>query len=85
MGRPAGSPRTPGSGRAPGTPNKTTRAVREALVEAFEKRGGVEYLMTLDDDIFARLLVRLIPNEVAAKVDGAHEVVYRIKTRAESE
>jgi hypothetical protein len=72
-----GQPRPERAGRKAGTPNRSTQAVREALVEAFERRGGVEYLTTLDDDIFARLLVRLIPNEVSAKLGGV-EVLHRI-------
>ncbi len=70
-----GQPKT--GGRVAGTPNKTTAQVREALVEAFENRGGVQYLMGLEDDIFARLLVRLIPNEISAKL-GEVEVIHRI-------
>lgn len=77
MAYPKGAPRPPGSGRAKGTPNKSTREVREALAEAFERKGGVEYLMRLDDEIFARLLVRMIPNEVSAKL-GEVEVVHKI-------
>lgn len=72
-----GQPRPENAGRRAGTPNRSTREVREALVEAFERKGGVEYLAGLDDDIFARLLVRLIPNEVSAKL-GEVEVVHRI-------
>lgn len=78
-----GQPKT--GGRKAGTPNRVTKIMRDAWLEAFERRGGVEYLLKLDDNEFVKGLVKMIPNEVAAKVDGAHEVVYRIKTRAESE
>ena len=77
----AGEPRPENAGRRPGSPNKTTAAVRDALIEAFERAGGVDFLVGLaetDPATFARLLARLIPNEVAAKVEGAREVVYRI-------
>ena len=70
MAYPKGAPRPPGSGRAKGTVNKTTAQVREALVEAFERKGGVEYLMRLEDETFSRLLTKLIPAEVHAKVDA---------------
>lgn len=60
-----GSRKPTGSGRKAGVQNKTTREVREALREAFDRRGGVEYLVRLPDEIFVRLLVRLIPTEIA--------------------
>lgn len=75
-----GDPKPQGSGRQPGVPNQTTRAVREALREAFEELGGARYLVELgrsDPSTFARLLVRLIPNEVAAKAEGV-TVFHRI-------
>ena len=73
MAYPKGAPRPPGSGRAPGTPNKATQEVRDALREAFERKGGVEYLVGLDDDVFARLLARLIPNEITAQLGAVVE------------
>jgi hypothetical protein len=47
--------------------------MREVLLEAFERRGGVRYLMRLDDEVFSRLIVRLIPNEVRAQVGAVVE------------
>lgn len=35
MAYPKGKPRPPGSGRAKGTPNKATKTIREAWIEAF--------------------------------------------------
>lgn len=75
-----GTPKPPGSGRTKGTPNQSTRAVREALIEAFDRLGGVDYLVGLgqsDPSTFARLLVRLIPNEVAVRGQDV-TVYYRI-------
>lgn len=75
-----GTPKPPTSGRRKGVPNQSTRAVREALVEAFERAGGVDFLVGLaetDPATFARLLARLIPNEIAARVEGA-EVIHRV-------
>lgn len=69
-----------GSGRKAGTPNRITRKVREALIAAFDELGGEEYLVQLGRDdpaTFARLLSRLIPNVIAARMDR-DEVVHRI-------
>lgn len=70
MARPKPGERTPGSGRKPGTPNKITVDMRNAMLEAFERKGGVEYLLGLDDDLFVKMLTRTVPNEVAAKVES---------------
>lgn len=68
--KPKKGERVPGSGRKPGTPNKITRVMREDWLEAYEKRGGIEYLLRLDDETFAKGLLRMIPNEVAAKLEA---------------
>lgn len=65
-----GDPRPANAGRRKGTPNKVTTDMREAMAEAFERKGGVEYLLTLDDELFVKMLSRMVPNEVAAKVDA---------------
>lgn len=81
MPRPVKGERTPGSGRAPGTPNKTTRIMRELWLEAFERAGGVDYLVqqaTENPSSFMQGLLRQIPNEVAAKAEGVLEVRHRI-------
>lgn len=77
-----GGPKPEGSGRQAGVPNKSTQAVREALVAAFAELGGTQFLVELgksDPATFARLLSRLIPNEIAAGTEaGKVEVIYRI-------
>ena len=50
-------------GRQKGTPNKITTDMRQAIVEAFEKKGGVAWLETLDDKTFSVLAAKVIPNE----------------------
>jgi hypothetical protein len=52
--------------------------MRDEWLEAYERRGGIEFLMALDDETFAKGLLRLIPNEVAAKFDGETVVEHRI-------
>lgn len=58
-------------GRKKGTPNKVTATVRDALMVAFEKAGGVDYLVRMADEepkAFMTLLARTVPNEISAKV-----------------
>lgn len=53
-------------GRQKGTPNKTTRDMKAAIMEAFEKAGGVDYLYMLANDeprTFATLLAKVLPSE----------------------
>ena len=53
-------------GRQKGTPNKTTRDMKAAIMEAFERAGGVDYLHALANDeprTFATLLAKVMPNE----------------------
>lgn len=65
-------------GRQKGTPNKITRDVREAVVEAFYRAGGADYLLTLSKEnpnAFTALLGRVLPKDV--KVEGDTEVTIR--------
>lgn len=75
-----GQPKT--GGRQPGTPNKITRIMRDEWLEAYEKRGGVAFLLGLEDEVFARGLLRLIPNEVAASVVG--DLTLRVIDRSDT-
>lgn len=85
-GRPKGGPGGPG--RPKGVPNKLTTEVKQAILEAFEKAGGVEYLakVALDDPrTFCSLLGRIVPSEIKAEftlTDGLAERVRRAKERA---
>lgn len=54
----------PRGGRPRGSANRTTAGLREAVMEALDRAGGVEYLERLANDdpkIFASLLLRLLP------------------------
>ena len=54
-------------GRQKGTPNKTTLEIKEAIIEAFERAGGVDYLVDLAKDnpsVFAGLLGKVLPRDV---------------------
>lgn len=62
----AGQPRR--GGRVKGKPNKLTAQMRDVVFQAFEKLGGVDYLVQVGKDeprVFCALLSKLIP----AKLD----------------
>lgn len=58
--------RTPLSGRKKGTPNKVTKDLRQAIINALDKAGGEEYLAALargNSSAFASLLGRTLPSQ----------------------
>lgn len=77
MPRPIKGERTPGSGRAPGTPNKTTRAIKEILARILEEPRSEQKLRELRDSdepsdraTFWRIASKLVPAEVTAEIRG---------------
>jgi hypothetical protein len=69
--------RRPGSGRKPGAPNKVTRDLKEALLNAFEKAGGSRYLARLAKDdprTFCALLGKIIPMTIGGDPDNPVQV-----------
>ena len=70
-GRPKGLPKT--GGRQKGTPNRVTSAVRDAILAAFQKVGGEDYLVKVareDPRTFCTLLARILPRDVSIDVPG---------------
>ena len=66
-----------GSGRVAGTPNKKTKAVKEALQEAFENIGGVLTLAAWaknEPTEFYKLWAKMLPTEVKAKVEAVGDI-----------
>lgn len=62
-----GEKRPSSAGRKKGSPNKITKTVKEALEQAFEEVGGVEWLKNLaitEPKAFAVLLAKLIPSDI---------------------
>ena len=60
-------PPAAGKGRPKGSKNKTTANIKAAIEEAFEKAGGVEYLLTIaknDPRTFAGLLGKVLPTQI---------------------
>lgn len=65
MGAPKGHKKY--GGRQKGTPNKSTAAVKSALVDAFEQLGGVGALVEWGKDNrgeFYKLWAKLLPTEI---------------------
>ena len=83
LARPKGSPKTPGSGRKKGTPNKTTQLLKDAILRAAQVYGaslktpadttGMEkYLIWLAKEhpgVFGSLLGRVLPMQVGGASD----------------
>ena len=72
-------------GRERGVPNKLTATVKAAIIEAFGKAGGVEYLLglaTSDPRTFCSLLGKTVPTTVSGDEDSpilTHSIIeYRI-------
>lgn len=66
-------PPNAGKGRKKGVPNKATASVKAALLEAFEKRGGVPALLKWakeNETEFYKLWGRLAPTEVSGPDGG---------------
>jgi hypothetical protein len=65
MGKPKGAPKT--GGRVKGTPNKVTAQIKDAIMAAYDRLGGVEYLVRVGEEhpvVFCALLGKLLPNEL---------------------
>lgn len=72
VGRPKGTPKT--GGRQKGSRNKITGTLTEAIDKAFEKAGGVDYLVAIaksDSKAFCALLGRRLPRDTTVHADGS--------------
>lgn len=66
-----------GKGRVKGNPNRLTKTMKMAIEEAFEKAGGVDYLVNMavngtasDRQAFLALVGRLLPLQVNSNIDA---------------
>jgi hypothetical protein len=67
-------PPSAGIGRKKGIPNKSTAAVKAALIEAFDKSGGVPALVKFAKSNpvdFYKLWAKLLPTEISGPDGGA--------------
>lgn len=68
-----GDPKPPNAGRRKGTPNKATTELKKAIMNAFNKVGGEDYLVLVaqeDPKTFCTLLGKVLPAEFKATVDA---------------
>jgi hypothetical protein len=69
-------------GRKKGTPNKLTKDVKEALLNAFAKAGGEDYLLSVakaDPKTFCALLGKAMPMQVAGDPQNPLQLHSRIE------
>ena len=67
-----GGPR-PGSGRKKGSPNKMTADIKAAILEAFQKAGGANYLLTVaktNPQVFCALIGKVLPMTLQGDENG---------------
>jgi len=68
----------PGPGRPKGARNKITRDIQAAIVNAFEKAGGENYLLQVaqeDPKTFCALLGKVLPMQVSGEGGGPVKLV----------
>jgi len=66
------------TGRAKGTPNKTTKLLKDAILNAFDRAGGEDYLLGVakaDYKTFCTLLGRVLPQQHTGANEGPIHVV----------
>lgn len=76
-----------GKGRPKGVPNKATMAIKDMVITALSKAGGVDYLVGQATDnpaAFMTLVGKVIPLQVTGADGGAVQTVTRIEIVAAS-
>lgn len=66
-----------GPGRPKGSANKLTKDIKAAIIEAFEKAGGADYLAKVAKEqpqVFCALLGRVMPLQVTGEGGGPVQV-----------
>ena len=77
-------PPAAGKGRVKGSKNKITKAVKQAVLDAFNEVGSSDYLVKIaraDPKTFCGLLGRVIPQEVNSSVEANvsyREIIFRV-------
>ena len=69
-----------GKGRPKGVPNKSTTAIKDMILKALDKAGGVDYLLKQSDEnptAFLTLVGKVLPLQVAGDADNP--IVHRVE------
>jgi len=75
-----------GKGRKPGSRNRVTIEVKQAILKAFDDAGGAGYLLTVAQDdpkTFCALLGRIVPTEISADVTVATDFADKLRAARE--
>jgi|GEM_PF-4817896 len=57
--------------------NRIKSEIKAGILEAFDKAGGVDYLVEIarvDPPTFCRLLAQIIPTEIKAEINTRHSI-----------
>jgi len=76
VGRPKGTPKT-GGGSRKGIPNKNSAQLKDMILQALDKAGGVSYLQaqaTKSPAAFLTLIGKVLPMQVTGADDGPLKV-----------
>lgn len=66
-----------GKGRPKGVPNKATKAIKEMIVQALDKAGGVNYLLEQSQKnptAFLSLVAKVLPLQLTGEDGGAIQI-----------
>lgn len=77
MAKPVGSRKT--GGRQKGTPNKVTKELKEMVLQALDRAGGVDYLVTQareNPGPFLTLLGKVLPLQVTGANGGPLQIQF---------
>ena len=67
-----------GKGRKAGVPNKTTALLKDMILQALDKKGGVNYLVRQADEnpaAFMTLLGKVLPTQIHGPGEGGEHLV----------
>ena len=73
----------PGAGRKPGTPNRLTGDVKQAIAAAFDEVGGKDYLVKLaasDPRTFCALVGKIVPLAVGGDEANPLNAIIQVVT-----
>ena len=73
---------TGGPGRKKGVPNKINQDIVSMILSALEAKGGLDYLLSIDDKLLISLVRRVVPRDVRMSVSGQVEVLQALRSKA---